>query len=169
MTSYSYRLRINISMNYPRHLQSKLPVLFRINHGILTFYLKGKSPLFWSWTFRNLGYCLSVISAWVCPDFDQGDQHRKQRKMLNPVFSVSHMRKMGMYSFLLLDKPTHWCASPNILRHLLQGTIRLIHFYFAASYSDIIWSKASGFLCSSSQRRSTRSLWMVYSAIQFLI
>jgi len=24
-----------------------------------------------------------------------GEQHRKQRKMLNPVFSIAHMREMG--------------------------------------------------------------------------
>jgi hypothetical protein len=26
-----------------------------------------------------------------------GDQHKKQRKMLNPVFSIAHMREMGSY------------------------------------------------------------------------
>ena len=144
-------------MKKRRHSFSKLPTPFRINHGILTSYLKGKSLIFWTWTSGNLGYCLSIIAAWACPDFDQGDQHRKQRKMLNPVFSTAHMRKMGMYSSFLLDKPTHWCASPDVLWHLLQGT-HLIHFYFGASYSNIIWSKASSFLCSPSQRRSTRSL-----------
>jgi len=30
---------------------------------------------------------------WTYPDI--GDQHRKQRKMLNPVFSIKHMREMG--------------------------------------------------------------------------
>lgn len=29
-----------------------------------------------------------------------GDQHRKQRKMLNPVFSIAHMRNMGPYEFI---------------------------------------------------------------------
>ena len=101
---------------------------FRNKHRILTSYLKGKSPVFWPWTFGNLRYCLSAISAWARPDFDQGDQHRKQRKMLNPVFSIAHMRKMGMYSSLFLDKSTNWCASPDILWRLLQGTTRLIHF-----------------------------------------
>ena len=129
--SYSYRFRINISMKKHRHLFSKLPIPFRINHGILTSSLKGKLPVFRAWTFGNFGYWLSVIAAWACPDFDQGDQHRKQRKMLNPVFSIAHMRKMGMYSSLLLHIPTHWCASPDILWCLLQGPP--IHFYFAAS------------------------------------
>ena len=46
---------------------------FRINHGTLTSYLKGKSPVFWSWTFGNFGYRLSVIAAWAaCPDFIKG-------------------------------------------------------------------------------------------------
>ncbi|KAJ7022626.1 cytochrome P450 [Mycena alexandri] len=30
-----------------------------------------------------------------------GEQHRKQRKMLNPVFSVAHLRHMGMFFFRL--------------------------------------------------------------------
>jgi hypothetical protein len=30
-----------------------------------------------------------------------GEQHRKQRKMLNPVFAISHLREMGEYSFLV--------------------------------------------------------------------
>lgn len=33
----------------------------------------------------------------------KGDQHRKQRKMLNPVFSTNHMRHM----FPIFQKVTH--------------------------------------------------------------
>ena len=59
---------------------------------------------------------------------------------------------------LFIDKPTHWCASTDILWRLLQGMTRLIHLYIL-SCSNIVWSKASGFHCSSSQRRTTRSLY----------
>ena len=151
--------RINIYMKKHRLLFSKSPMHHQnqARNTAVTSHLKGKSPIFWSWTFGNFGYSLSVIAAWACPNFDQGDQHRKQRKMLNPVFSTAHMRKMSTYSSLFLDNPTHWCASPDILWRLLQGTTRLICFYFAVSYSNIIWSKASRFLCSSSQRWTTRS------------
>ena len=36
--------------------------------------------------------------AYSCLEHE-GDQHRKQRKMLNPVFSVAHMRDMGENAF----------------------------------------------------------------------
>ncbi len=31
-----------------------------------------------------------------------GEQHRKQRKMLNPVFSTAHMRDMSTWPILLV-------------------------------------------------------------------
>jgi cytochrome P450 len=41
-----------------------------------------------------------------------GDQHRKQRKMMNPLFSIAHMREMGesapSISRDMLSEPT--CA-----------------------------------------------------------
>lgn len=32
-----------------------------------------------------------------------GEQHRKQRKMLNPVFSIAHMRDMSEFTTLKID------------------------------------------------------------------
>jgi hypothetical protein len=69
---------------------------------VLISYFKGKSLVFWSWTSGNLGYflchfCICIIQVWSI----KGDHHRKQRKMLNPVFSMAHMRGMSMYSCLL--------------------------------------------------------------------
>ena len=43
-----------------------------------------------------------------------GDQHRKQRKMLNPVFSIAHMRRMSMYNSLLLINLFIDIPSPDI-------------------------------------------------------
>ncbi len=50
------------------------------------------------------------------------DQHRRQRKMLNPVFSIAYMREMGASSLakgslLLIQR-----ISSNFLRHRSQGS-----------------------------------------------
>lgn len=78
---------------------------------------------------------MSNLRSW-----SKGDQHRKQRKMLNLVFSTAHMREMSMYCFFLLDKPAHWCSSSDILWSLLQGT-RVIYLFYFVVYSNIILSK----------------------------
>ena len=103
-------------------------------------HFQGKSFDVRSWSFGNFGYFFFLSS--LLPGCDElflieGDQHRKQRKMLNHVFSTAHMRGMSMYCSFLLNKPTHWRSSSYILWHLLQGTCIIYFFYFAA-YSNII-------------------------------
>ena len=55
---------------------------------------------------------------------DLGTHHRKQRRMLNPVFSASHMRNLTPVFYEITHKvrpvgfPGSWCrrAERNILR-----------------------------------------------------
>ena len=63
-----------------------------------------------------------------------GDQHRKQRKVLNPVFSIAHMRRMipiftrighkvpRPYSRQLAISVTSHYSSKMLLKRLLLGT-----------------------------------------------
>jgi hypothetical protein len=57
------------------------------------------------------------------PHISPGVQHRKQRKMLNPVFSIAHMRNMGADS---LNASNYWIYpwwpdSTNLLRSIAQS------------------------------------------------
>lgn len=38
--------------------------------------------------------CISLFGECFLISIPTGERHRKQRKMMNPVFSVAHMRRM---------------------------------------------------------------------------
>jgi len=50
-----------------------------------------------------------------------GDQHRKQRRILNPVFSSAHMRGMSMFT-IYFDKSTHFDVPPQSRRSMMSPT-----------------------------------------------
>ena len=141
------------------HLLSKLSMKKRINRRD------------WHLTSGEIFWC-SVLVFWelwvlffhrgchmsISQSCSKGNQHRKQRKMLNLVFSTAHMREMSKCCSFLLDKSTHWYPSSDILWRLLQGT-RVIYFFYFVANPNIILSKASSCLYSSSQRRTSRSLY----------
>ena len=136
----------------------------------LTYHFQGKSFDVWSWSFGNFGYfflhhyCHMSISR----SLSKGDQHRKQRKMLNLVFSTAHMREMSMCCSLLSGESTQWRSSSDILRRLLQGTRHLL-FSYLGSNSNIVVFKASSCLCSSSQRWISRGYNTLCLLIHYLI
>jgi cytochrome P450 len=44
--------------------------------------------------FSTIGMLIFILDARFVKESAIGDAHRKQRKMLNPVFSIAHMRSM---------------------------------------------------------------------------
>ena len=58
-----------------------------INKGSTTFASAQDCPQHWVCVCTTLLLFLSQATS-------LGDHHRKQRKMLNPVFSINHMRRM---------------------------------------------------------------------------
>lgn len=61
--------------------------------------------LFGNGLLANKGERCERFSGYTNSSIDVGERHRKQRKMLNPVFSIAHMREMSAliltpYSFL---------------------------------------------------------------------
>jgi len=112
---------------------------FRINHGILTS-LKGKSSVFWSWAFRNLGYCLTVI-AWVCSWlWPRGPAPKAEKKCWTLCFHCTYAQNGHVQFFifrqiLLIDAP---------VRHSMTFPTRCYPSHlllFATSYSNIIGPK----------------------------
>ena len=54
--------------------------------------------------------------------FSPGEQHRKQRKMLNPVFSIAHLRDMSKLWSSFWSSRTKCDRSSDFLSCILQGT-----------------------------------------------
>jgi cytochrome P450 len=56
--------------------------------------LQDKQGSVWGWPTLNVGYggTLVVLSLYLIPN--TGEHHRRQRKLLNPAFSISHVRNM---------------------------------------------------------------------------
>ena len=54
-----------------------------------------------------------------------GDRHRAQRKLLNPAFSIAHMREIGIFQeFASRHRPIDralFFFSPHLLRSRLSG------------------------------------------------
>ena len=127
--SISHLLRTNTSMKKHRHFWSKFLLQPKNWPWHTEIHFKGLSLVFWSWTYRNLRHCFPVIAAWSCSwILSKGDQHRKQKRLLNPVFSIGHLRRMGMCnSSWFGDKFTYECSSSDALSHLQQGTALCSH------------------------------------------
>ena len=85
-----------------------------------------KVPFWLHWVSRKLFlYCWTGTNTKVV---FQGDHHRKQRKMLNPVFSIVNMRQMSKTSSIIIhghvshkDNSYHILPSTYILRGHPQG------------------------------------------------
>ena len=62
----------------------------------------------------------------------EGEHHRKQRKMLGPIFSIAHMREMGMCIWFLIINVTS-CTSSLVptfygVAHKVWRRIAAAHF-----------------------------------------
>lgn len=62
-------------------------------------------------------------------DLSPGDYHRKQRKMLNPVFSTAHMRNIGNFFFSEPAGGFSSHCSARVLRRRSQGELVLVFIY----------------------------------------
>jgi cytochrome P450 len=73
--------------------------------------------LFGKGLLSTLGSSSSLLPFSLSLMKHEGDHHRKQRKMLNPVFSTAHMRQMSKDVLSYQDVSHHRLfVSPNVLR-----------------------------------------------------
>ncbi|KAJ6612274.1 cytochrome P450 [Mycena sp. CBHHK59/15] len=80
-----------------------------------------------------------------------GELHRRQRKMLNPVFSIAHMREMGLSSYFL--SPMHGpqiCAVP-------------VFYQVTKKLRDVLRSKVT-----NGQHEFDMLLWMSRTALELV-
>lgn len=88
-----------------------------VQHKVLPTLVRWRPSIMYRWVFPMASTRKDGINNQL------GDQHRKQRKMLNPVFSIAHMRGMGSYKGVLHVKICYWFCpnSPYVLRRHPQG------------------------------------------------
>ena len=141
IASYSNRLRINISMKKHRHSFSKLPtdMPFMV-YWHLTW--RGNRLYFGPGLLGTLGIVFSTIAcmsmSWL---WSRGPAPEAEKNAEPCVFHCTYAQNEHVHFFTFFDKPTHWCASPNILWHLIQGTRLTFFCLLGASYSNIVLFK----------------------------
>ena len=66
---------------------------------ITLMFTRGNKLVFGPGLLGTLGLSIRRLRCRIILTKCIGEQHRKQRKMLNPVFSIAHMREMSESSF----------------------------------------------------------------------
>ena len=161
IASYSYRLRINISMKKHRHSFSKLPtgMPFMV-YWHLTW--RGNRLYFGPGLLGTLGIVFSTIACMSMSWLRSRGPAPKAEKNAEPcIFHCTYAQNEHVHFFyllinLLIDAPvpTFYDISYKVLAPFIF--LHLPH-HILISFG----SKASRFLCPSSQRRTTRSLYFI--------
>ena len=120
----------NLNQYFKMNIFTKRPP-----HSLSTWYLHFCWPLMhWTSFLEETSSCLALdFLQHLVPfksqdrqqDFFPGEQHCKQRKMLNPVFSTTHLRDMSKFWLFFWSPrakcaivPTFYCVSYKVPDHL---------------------------------------------------